>query len=449
MTTTTTPPPIHHQIRDLADIGPPSQSTLGARWEIPAGPAILLRFLLRAHAEPKRPDDPAVMSDVTGLSERRAGDFEVAAPAVDLIVPVYNEAAVLDRSVQQLHGYLTSRFPFSWRITIVDNASTDDTWPIALRCAQELPGVRAMHIDRNGRGLALRTAWSGSDATVVAYTDVDLSTDLDALLPLVAPLVSGHSDVAIGSRLSPGASVARRPKREFVSRCYNLMLRTVFATKVRDAQCGFKAARAAVARPLLAEIEDDGWFFDTELLLLAERNGLRIHEVPVDWIDDPDSRVNIAKTAAGDLAGSWRMARKFAAGRGRIELGDNARRPVDDDQGRRLVSFGVIGAASTAVSLALYLWWRGALGPVGANAAAVTATFFANTWLNARRTARPRRPFWIRATAIYVASLALTSLALVAVIAAGGGLIAELLALAATWTLATFTRLVVLDRWNA
>ena len=138
------------------------------------------------------------MPDVTGLSERRAGDFEVAAPAVDLIVPVYNEAAALDGSVQQLHGYLTSRFPFSWRITIVDNASTDDTWPIALRCAQGLPGVRAMHIDRKGRGLALRTAWSGSDATIVAYTDVDLSTDLDALLPLVAPLLSGHSDVAIG-----------------------------------------------------------------------------------------------------------------------------------------------------------------------------------------------------------------------------------------------------------
>jgi hypothetical protein len=227
------------------------------------------------------------------------------------------------------------------------------------------------------------------------------------------------------------------------------MLRAVFATKVRDAQCGFKAVRTDIAVPLLAEIEDNGWFFDTELLLLAERNGLRILEVPVDWIDDPDSRVHIAKTAAGDLAGTWRMARKFAAGRGRIELGDNARRPVDDDQGRRLVSFAVIGAASTAVSLALYLWWRGALGPVGANAAAVTATFFANTWLNARRAARPRRPFWIRAAMIYAASLTLTSLALVAVIVSGGGLAAELVALAATWTLATLVRLVVFDRGTA
>jgi hypothetical protein len=245
-----------------------------------------------------------------------------------------------------------------------------------------------------------------------------------------------------------GASVARRPKRELVSRCYNLMLRAVFATRVRDAQCGFKAVRADIARALLAEIEDNGWFFDTELLLLAERNGLRIHEVPVDWTDDPDTRVNIAKTAAGDLAGCLRMAREFATGRGRVELGDNARRPVEDDYGRRLVSFAVIGAASTAVSLALYLWWRGALGPVGANAAAVTATFFANTWLNARRSARPHRPFWLRATVVYLLSLALTSLALVAVIALGGGLGAELLALAVTWTIATLARLVVLDRWS-
>jgi len=370
-------------------------------------------------------------------------------PTVDVVVPVYNEVEALRPSVERLHAYLSGSFPFTWRITIADNGSTDGTAELAGELEDELQGVSAVRLDRRGRGLALHEVWSASEARVLAYMDVDLSTDLDALLPLVAPLVSGHSDVAIGSRLSVGASVARRPKREFVSRCYNLMLRAVFASKVHDAQCGFKAVRTDIAGPLLAEIEDDGWFFDTELLLLAERNGLRILEVPVDWIDDPDSRVHIAKTAAGDLAGSWRMARKFAAGRGRIELGDNARRRVDDDQGRRLVSFAVIGGASTAISLALYLWWRGALGPIGANAAAVTATFFANTWLNARRAARPRRPFWIRAAMIYAASLALTSLALVAVIAWGGGLAAELVALAATWTVATLVRLVVFDRGTA
>ncbi len=219
------------------------------------------------------------------------------APCVEIVVPVYNEAANLDASVRTLRKYLTDHFPFTWRITIVDNASTDGTWFRAARLAREVEHVHARHLDRKGRGLALRTTWSASDAQVVAYMDVDLSTGLDALLPLVAPLVSGHSDLAIGSRLSSGASVARRPKRELISRGYNAILRGAFATRVRDAQCGFKAMRADVARRLLPHIEDDAWFFDTELLLLAEHNGLRIHQVPVDWIDDADSRVQIAQTA--------------------------------------------------------------------------------------------------------------------------------------------------------
>ena len=147
--------------------------------------------------------------------------------------------------------------------------------------------MRVVHIPTKGRGIALRTAWMASDAQVVAYTDVDLSTGLDALLPLVAPLVSGHSDVAIGSRLLSSANVARGPKREATSRAYNLLLRRAFSTRVHDAQCGFKAVRADVARELVPAIRDDGWFFDTEMLLLAEHNGLRIHEVAVDWVDDP------------------------------------------------------------------------------------------------------------------------------------------------------------------
>ena len=173
--------------------------------------------------------------------------------------------------------------------------------------------------------------------------DVDLSTDLDALLPLVAPLVSGHSDVAIGSRLAPGASVARRPKREFISRCYNLLLRTVFATRVRDAQCGFKAVRADVARLLLPAIEDDGWFFDTELLLLAERNGLRIHEVPVDWVDDRrQPRARRAHRARRPRRHRPGWPRTFATRRRpRRPRRPSTRRRVDDDFGRRLVSFAM------------------------------------------------------------------------------------------------------------
>ena len=147
-----------------------------------------------------------------------------------------------------------------------------------------------------------------------AYMDVDLSTDLNALLPLLAPLLSGHSDVAIGTRLARGARVIRGPRREIISRCYNLLLHATLGTGFSDAQCGFKAIRADAARALLPLTTDTGWFFDTELLVLAERAGLRIHEVPVDWIDDADSRVNIIATALADLRGIIRLGTGLARG---------------------------------------------------------------------------------------------------------------------------------------
>jgi glycosyltransferase involved in cell wall biosynthesis len=230
-------------------------------------------------------------------------------PVVDIVVPVYNEEADLESSVRRLRAYLDDRFPFASAITIADNASTDATWSIARQLADSMPGVRALHLDEKGRGRALRQAWLASEAPIVGYTDVDLSTDLDALLPLVAPLLSGHSQVSIGSRLARGARVTRGPKRELISRSYNLILRTVLRVGFRDAQCGFKAMRADVARLLLPEVRDQAWFFDTELLVLAERAGLRVHEVPVDWVDDPDSRVAIGSTALADLRGVWRLLR--------------------------------------------------------------------------------------------------------------------------------------------
>jgi glycosyltransferase involved in cell wall biosynthesis len=238
-----------------------------------------------------------------------------APPMVDIVVPVYNEAHVLAASVERLHRYLAEEFPFTWRIVIVDNASTDRTWAAATQLAGLYDHVSALHLDEKGRGRALRAAWSTSDAAIVAYMDVDLSTDLHALLPLVAPLVSGHSDLAIGSRLAPGARVVRGPRREVISRLYNLLLRMVFHNQFRDAQCGFKAVRTAVARQLLPEVVDQAWFFDTELLLVAERSGLRISEIPVDWIDDPDSRVKLIRTSIDDLKGMARLAMTFWRGK--------------------------------------------------------------------------------------------------------------------------------------
>lgn len=221
---------------------------------------------------------------------------------------------------RRLHTYLSERFPFDWQITIADNASTDGTWEIARQLTTELDRVRAVHLDEKGRGGALRSVWSTSTSDVVAYMDVDLSTDLNAFLPLVAPLVSGHSDAATGSRLRRGARVLRAPKREFISRAYNRLLRLTFRGSFVDAQCGFKAARTDVAKALLPAVENNHWFFDTELLLLADRNGLRIHEIPVDWTDDQDSRVDVIATAIEDLRGMFRVARRILAGRAGIDL---------------------------------------------------------------------------------------------------------------------------------
>jgi putative flippase GtrA len=259
---------------------------------------------------PLRPSPAAVPGRATMPTGRHHQDV----PVLDVVVPVYNEEADLATCVTRLRAYLSDHFPYGFRITVADNASTDRTWQIARSLADRLPDVAAVHLDAKGRGRALRQVWQASDALVLAYLDVDLSTDLAALLPLVAPLISGHSDLAIGSRLARGSRVVRGPKREFISRSYNFILRAGLAARFSDAQCGFKAIRGDVARRLMPMVKDTGWFFDTEMLVLAERAGLRIHEVPVDWVDDPDSRVDIVSTAIEDLKGVVRVGRTLARG---------------------------------------------------------------------------------------------------------------------------------------
>jgi putative flippase GtrA len=383
----------------------------------------------------------------TTVTSTRPPVAPTAPPTVDVVVPVHDEELTLAPSVVRLHRYLSSEFPFTWRITVVDNASTDRTAEIGRELATLLGGVRFVHLDRKGRGLALRAAWTTSDAAVVAYTDVDLSTGLDALLPLVAPLVSGHSDVAIGSRLAAGANVVRGPRREAISRSYNLILQTMFANRFHDAQCGFKAVRGDVARRLVPEVADDGWFFDTELLLLAEHNGLRIHEVAVDWVDDPDSRVHVARTARDDLRGAARMAARFARGEGRVDFGDDARAAYADDGGRHLITFAGVGLLSTAASVTLFLVLRLSLGPLLAVALAVAATAVGNAWAHRRwsfsRRGRVQRHV-AAAIAVTLVGIAASVLAVAGASAVGAGLAGELLALAVAWGLTTLLRFTLL-----
>lgn len=319
---------------------------------------------------------------------------------VDIVVPVYNEERALPGCLRTLHARLSEGFPFPWRITVADNASTDETLATARRLADELPGVGVVHLDRKGRGLALRTVWGASDADIVAYMDVDLSTGLDGLLPLIAPLASGHSDLAIGSRLAPGARTVRGPRREFISRCYNGIIRLTHGVRFTDAQCGFKAARTEVLRPLLKVTRDDAWFFDTELLLLAEHNGLRVHEVPVDWVEDVDTRVDVVSTATDDLRGLWRMARLKASGGARVAVRPRPAPAAEHPDAvlapatrRGVLSWEVgcflaIGVVSTVGQALLYWLLRGWWTPAVANLVSLFVLTVLNTEANRRLTFR-------------------------------------------------------------
>jgi putative flippase GtrA len=383
-----------------------------------------------------------------------AVDSLTAGPEVDIVIPVYNEEAALEASVRKLHAYVHTRFPFVTRITIADNASNDGTWPAAARLASELDGVQAIHLEKKGRGRALAQAWLASDAAVVAYMDVDLSTDLDALLPLVAPLISGHSDLSIGSRLAPGASVVRGPRRELISRSYNLLLKVVLGVGFRDAQCGFKAMRSEVARALLPSVENQSWFFDTELLVLAERAGLRIHELPVDWTDDPDSRVDVVATALEDLRGIVRVSRRLAAGWS-LEGLQGLRRAAPPSAGlSQLLRFGVVGVFSTAAYALVYWLLREVWSAPAANAIALVLTGVANTTANRRLTFGVRgRGSLARDHVGGLAALAVALLTTSAAIAGlnalapGAGRLAELAVLTVANVAATIIRFLFLRAW--
>jgi putative flippase GtrA len=352
-------------------------------------------------------------------------------PSVDVVVPVHNEQEILTASIRRLHEYLSAELPLDWRIVIADNASTDESLRIAMALAADLPGIELIALTEKGRGRALRAAWERSEADVVCYMDADLSTDLRALAPLLAPLLSGHSDLAIGTRLAPGSRVVRGAKRELISRGYNRLLHTALGARFSDAQCGFKAVRTDAARQLVPRVRDESWFFDTELLVLAQREGMRIHEVPVDWVDDPDSRVDLVRTALEDLRGIARLLSEA-----------------------RLIRFLCVGFASTVAYALLFLALRGVLGPEGANALALAVTAVANTQANRRMTFRiSGRRDLIRQHAmgaiVYALTLGLTSGALAVLhgLDPGASRILELVVLVVAGVGATVTRYMALRTW--
>jgi putative flippase GtrA len=395
---------------------------------------------------------------------------EPAPPVLDVVVPVHDEQHTVGACVRRLHAHLVQTFPYPFRITVADNASTDGTAAVARGLAAELPGVALVELEQKGRGRALKQVWLASDAPILAYMDVDLSTDLDALWPLVAPLMSGHSDLAIGSRLARGARVVRGPRREVVSRCYNLVLRGALGARFSDAQCGFKAIRADVAAELLPMVQDPTWFFDTELLVLAERSGLRIHEVPVDWYDDPDSRVDVVATALDDLRGVRRVRRDLR--RGALPVADVARRmgrfPAAGTPGagapaagaptggawQQARRFAAVGVLCTVLHLGLF---AALVHPVGstqaANLVALLLATLVNTGLNRRWTFGVQGPGRVRhqvqGLVVFGLTWAMTAagLGLLHVVDAHPSTVVATVVLGAATGLSTIVRFVAMRSW--
>lgn len=230
---------------------------------------------------------------------------------VDIVIPVYNEEYILEKSIETLRNYLIKNFKYDWGIIIADNASIDRTLEKASKLSKKYSDVKVIHLDKKGRGRALRKVWLESDADILSYMDVDLSTKLDAFPELIDAIAKEGYDIATGSRLIKGSKTRRSLKREILSRGYNLLIKLFLSTKFSDAQCGFKAISKGVVKEIIPEVKDNGWFFDTELLVLAEKKGFKIKDIPVEWDEDEDSRVQLYDTMDNYIHSLWRLRKRI------------------------------------------------------------------------------------------------------------------------------------------
>lgn len=370
---------------------------------------------------------------------------------VDLVVPVFNEEAQLANAVERLLG-ATAHSAYAVTIVIADNASTDDTPVIASRLAHNHERVRWVRVGLKGRGRALALTWADSQADVVAYTDVDLATDISLLDPMIATLTSGQADVAIASRLRPDARVSRGVKREIVSRCYNRLLRGCLNVSYSDAQCGFKALSRRAATAIMPHVEDTGWFFDTEVLTLAQWSGLRIQEFSADWIDDPNSSVDVVRTALDDLHGMRRMRRQLCRGALPLDLiaaqvGRPAARP---NTGTQILHFIDVGLLSTIVYSLAFLLLGHIVPLASANLLALLGSAVLNTALNRSYSFGARNPrhslrHHIRGLLVFALCWALTSAAIA--LTAGAPTIGVLAAVTSANVLATALRFALQRLW--
>jgi glycosyltransferase AglD len=214
---------------------------------------------------------------------------------VSIIIPVYNENGKLKRAVDETMAKL-SELAYHFEILIAEDGSSDGTYESASKLASENPNIRHLHSDRRlGRGNALSRAIKAAKGDVVCYIDVDLATDMGYLPILINSVLSGDCDFATGSRLMPQSNTQRSPMRSIASKTYNWMVRVLLDSKLYDHQCGFKAFRRALVLNLLDQVKDGHWFWDTELLVRGQHEGLRIKEIPVKWLGSNSTKVELKK----------------------------------------------------------------------------------------------------------------------------------------------------------
>jgi len=219
---------------------------------------------------------------------------------VSVVLPAYNEAKDVELAVEQVNQAL-KKADYTYEIVIAEDGSTDGTAELSDRLTQKYHFVRHIHREqRLGRGTALNNAFKHCGGEVLVYMDLDLATDLNALKPLVDAIAVEGFDVSTGSRMLPESKVERTLRRSISSKSYNFLVRRLLGSKVKDHQCGFKAFKKEAVLSLLGEVAATHWFWDTEILVRAQRHGFKVKEIPVEWTSGKGTKVNLAKD-------SWNM----------------------------------------------------------------------------------------------------------------------------------------------
>ncbi len=237
---------------------------------------------------------------------------------VDFCLPIKDEADILEKNILQLILYLESKnFSFTWKIIGVINGSNDNSELILANLKEKLPTkIDYLNIQEPGKGRAIRTGWYNSEADILAFMDADLAVSLEALNSLIEPILNKEADLVIGSRFVPGASASRSWRRGLISKSYILLSQFILHHKILDIQCGFKAISKDSFRKLDNLLTDDNWFFDTELVVLAKRMGLRVREIAVTWTEN---RVGSKKSNIRIISDSWRFLKCLLVFRRRLK----------------------------------------------------------------------------------------------------------------------------------